>query len=206
MYAGLLAGLGNPGAEYAATRHNFGFMFIDAVIKQAEQAGLNNISSLSSKGKYELWKCRIGSQWWLLQKPLAFMNLSGESIAPVLAYYKLEAQDLIVAHDELDLPLGKLKFQKAGGAAGHNGIKSIQQCLGGANFWRLRLGIGKPQGGGSAGYVLGRFHSEEQEIADKLLPQVAKTMWSIPEKGYSKTQKDFNTIDFSLKPKLEEQN
>lgn len=200
MYSGLLSGLGNPGAEYAGTRHNFGFMLIDAVMREAERQKSGSVSSLSSKGKYELWKCRIGSQWWLLQKPLTFMNLSGEAIAPVLAYYKLGPEDLVVAHDELDFPLGRLKLQTGSGAAGHNGIKSTLQCLGGSAFWRLRLGIGKPQGGGSAGYVLGRFTNMEQPIADKVLTSVSQAFWSIPEKGFEKARRDFNIIDFSINP------
>ncbi|SHN56102.1 aminoacyl-tRNA hydrolase [Desulfovibrio litoralis] len=192
MYSGLIVGLGNPGSEYNNTRHNFGFMLIDGIIRYAEEKGAA-ITRLSSKGKYELWKCQIQNQTWLLQKPLTFMNLSGEAVIPVLAYYKLKPEQLIVAHDELDLPLGRIKFQLGGGAAGHNGIKSILQCIGGVDFWRLRLGIGKNQVGSSAGYVLNNFYSEEKQSVEECLTNICDKFWKYFNKGFIELQKELNT-------------
>lgn len=168
---GLLVGLGNPGAEYANTRHNYGFLVIDALLRECEQPGL--LSRLSGKNDpYALWKASIADAKgnradWLLATPFTYMNRSGEAVQRIASYYRIAPEATLILHDELDLPFGRMRLKKGGGNAGHNGLKSIQQMLGTADFYRLRLGVGKPVGHDGASWVIGCFHEEEQ----KLLPE-----------------------------------
>ena len=161
---GLITGLGNPGPEYEHTRHNFGFLLINSLLREAEKSGRTSLLS-GKKDNFALWRADFGkkSGEWLLATPFTFMNRSGDAVQRIAAYYHIEAQNILVLHDELDLPLGRMKLKKGGGNAGHNGLKSIQQMLGTPDFYRLRLGIGKPQGYDSSSYVLGRFSAEEHE-------------------------------------------
>ncbi|WP_297484595.1 aminoacyl-tRNA hydrolase [Sulfurimonas sp.] len=146
----LIVGLGNPGSDYANTRHNIGFMVIDAFIKRKAAVKL---SSSSFKG--ELYKF----QNHFLLKPLTYMNLSGESVVKVKNFYKIE--DVVVIHDDLDLPFGTLRFKKGGGHGGHNGLKSIDAHIS-KEYIRVRIGIGKPERKGEVvSYVLGKFSQEE---------------------------------------------
>ena len=167
---GLITGLGNPGPEYERTRHNFGFMLVDALLRKAESNGSVRFLS-KKKDPYVLWRANFGenTEDWLLSIPSTFMNRSGDAVQRIAAYYHIPPQDILVLHDELDLPLGRMKLKKGGGNAGHNGLHSIQQMLGTPEFYRLRLGIGKPQGYDSASYVLNRFNSNEQETLAKTL-------------------------------------
>lgn len=171
--SGLIIGLGNPGREYDRTRHNFGFLFIDALLEAAQRSPFARCEQLSSgKKKYELWRCDVveGQDPWLLAKPQTFMNLSGEAVLAIASYYRVKPAAMVVAHDELDLPLGRMRFKKGGGNAGHNGLKSITQCLGTPEFHRLRLGIGKPPAGGeTTGWVLGRFSQTDSAVVDTVL-------------------------------------
>lgn len=163
----LIAGLGNPGPKYARNRHNYGFMSVDALL----DAGTSRPLSMGKDG--ELHALRLpGIEGELLAlKPQTFMNLSGRAVAQVLRFYKLEVTDLIVLHDELDIPLGRLRLKMGGGLAGHNGLKSIAAETGSQDFARLRLGIGRPEGKMDvASYVLQDFRSEEQGIVAKVLP------------------------------------
>lgn len=135
----LFVGLGNPGAEYEATRHNAGFWWIDRLAAEtstklaAEPKFFGNAGRLKSAG-HEAW----------LLKPATFMNASGRSVAALAKFYKIEPQAILVIHDELDLPPGSVKMKKGGGHGGHNGLKDIAAHLGTNDFWRLRLGIGHP--------------------------------------------------------------
>ncbi|HMO01855.1 MAG TPA: aminoacyl-tRNA hydrolase [Oligoflexia bacterium] len=136
----LIVGLGNPGKDYQGTRHNIGFECVERFARQ-------EIGSLirwrgGFRGEYvEFLK---GGKKVTLLKPLTFMNLSGESVAEAVSYYKLQLNELLVVHDELDLPLGVVKLKNGGGDAGHNGIKSIVAALGSRDFFRLRFGLGRP--------------------------------------------------------------
>ncbi|MBQ9453160.1 MAG: aminoacyl-tRNA hydrolase [Desulfovibrio sp.] len=145
-YKGLIAGLGNPGSKYEGTRHNCGFDFVTDLLDVARNTG--DVEQLAgSKFSCELWRVRLPQLHgcWLVTRPQTFMNLSGLSIQPLLAWYKLRPDNLLVVHDELDIPPGELRFKKGGGNAGHNGLKSINEQLGTPNFYRLRIGIGRPQ-------------------------------------------------------------
>jgi PTH1 family peptidyl-tRNA hydrolase len=135
----LLVGLGNPGPEYAETRHNAGFWFIDDV---ARKLG----ATLQPERNYQALAARVSGPdgpLWLLE-PMTFMNLSGKSVAALARFFKIAPGEILVAHDELDLQPGQMKIKLGGSHAGHNGLKDIQAQLGSADFWRLRLGIGHP--------------------------------------------------------------
>lgn len=151
----LLVGLGNPGPKYLHTRHNIGFMVIDELVKRHNA---QKLSSSSFNG--ELFKF---SNHYLL-KPLTFMNLSGEAIAAVKNFYKIE--EVVVIHDDLDLPFGTLRFKRGGGHGGHNGLKSTDEKIS-QDYIRVRMGIGKPQHKGEvASYVLSDFSDIEAKHLD----------------------------------------
>lgn len=134
----LLVGLGNPGDKYTATRHNAGFQWIDEVAAQT-----NTKLALDSKFFGITGKLTTKSDTWLL-KPTTFMNASGKAVAALANYYKIMPAEILVIHDELDLPVGGIKLKVGGGHGGHNGLKDIEAALGTKDFWRLRLGIGHP--------------------------------------------------------------
>lgn len=164
----LIVGLGNPGTDYAATRHNIGFMAVDALAREY------GASSFAKKFQGELAECTVGGEKLLLLKPQTFMNLSGKSVQAALAFYKLPLSNLIVLHDELDLPLGKLRIKQGGGANGHNGIKDIDRLLG-PDYWRMRLGIGHPGGKEQVhGHVLSNFAKDERSAVDDWMGALAK--------------------------------
>jgi PTH1 family peptidyl-tRNA hydrolase len=162
----LIVGLGNPGAEYAATRHNIGFL----AVRRMAPAGVN----FSNKFHGEFAQTTLGSESLLLLLPQTFMNLSGKSVQAALAFYKLPPSQLVVIYDEVDLPLGKLRIKRGGGANGHNGIKDIDRAIG-QDYWRIRLGVGRPPAGhDTADYVLSRFGSDEAPLLAKTLGTLAE--------------------------------
>lgn len=132
----LIVGLGNPGSEYEATRHNVGFWFVDQLAEQLK-------TSLSPQAKFFGKAARVGETWLL--EPTTFMNRSGQAVAALANFYKIPANEILVIHDELDLPPGGIRLKQGGGNGGHNGLKDIQAKLGTPDFWRLRLGIGHPR-------------------------------------------------------------
>ena len=135
----LFVGLGNPGPEYEATRHNAGFWWIDAL---ADKLGARLVAERGYHGLVARANTPRGPVWLL--EPMTYMNRSGQSVAALARFYKIAPQEILVAHDELDLLPGQLKLKLGGGHAGHNGLKDIVAQLGSADFWRLRLGIGHP--------------------------------------------------------------
>ncbi len=135
----LIAGLGNPGTEYEATRHNAGFWFVDEVARALKTSLLPQSSYFGLMARTQ----GPGAPLWLLQ-PMTYMNLSGKSVAALARFFKIEPAEILVAHDELDLLPGQVKLKTGGSHAGHNGLKDIQAQLGSADFWRLRIGIGHP--------------------------------------------------------------
>lgn len=135
----LFVGLGNPGAEYEATRHNVGFWWIDQVVAETSAKLAVESKFLGIAGRLK----SAGHEAWLL-KPTTYMNASGRSVAALAKFYKIEPQAILVIHDDLDLPPGGVKMKKGGGHGGHNGLKDIAAHLGTNDFWRLRLGIGHP--------------------------------------------------------------
>lgn len=163
----ILVGLGNPGAEYAGHRHNIGFMVIDKL------AGASGVSSFSSKFGGEAAMAEIAGEKVLFLKPSTYMNHSGQSVSKAMLFYKLTPEKVIVFYDELDLEPGKVRVKMAGGAGGHNGIKSIDQHIG-KNYLRVRIGIGHPgHKDAVSGYVLSNIPKAEQELQERTIRAVA---------------------------------
>lgn len=135
----LFVGLGNPGPEYEATRHNAGFWWIDAL---AQNLKLTLVPERSYHGLVA--RGNVGGQTVWLLEPQTFMNLSGKSVAALARFFKIQPDEILVVHDELDLPPGQVKLKKGGGHAGHNGLRDIHAQLGSSDYWRLRIGIGHP--------------------------------------------------------------
>jgi PTH1 family peptidyl-tRNA hydrolase len=160
----VIAGLGNPGAEYARTRHNAGFWLVDELARR-------HGGSFRFEGKHqaELARTRIaGEEIWLV-KPLTFMNRSGGPISSVLNFYKLRTADMLVAHDEIDLPGGTVRLKEAGGHGGHNGLRDIIAAQG-EGFWRLRIGVGHPGAKKEVvDFVLTRPGADEQQAIDETI-------------------------------------
>lgn len=150
----LVVGVGNPGSEYALTRHNIAWLFLE-YLKEINQA------SWKSKFKGLYAEGAAGGQKFYALKPQTYMNLSGESVQPMAAFFKVSPQNILVIHDEVDLPWGQVHFKMGGGFAGHNGLKSIGACLGTDQFARLRIGIGRPVHGSMSNWVLGKFTQQE---------------------------------------------
>ena len=159
----LIVGLGNPGAKYARNRHNIGFMAVEQI------AADHHFGPWKSKFQGSLSEGRFGSTRAVLLRPETFMNKSGDSVAAAMRFYKLEPEDVVVLHDELDLAPGKVKFKMGGGHAGHNGLRSIHSHLG-PDYGRVRLGVGHPgHKDRVAGYVLSDFAKAEADWLDDML-------------------------------------
>ena len=161
----LLVGLGNPGPEYEATRHNAGFWWLDAVARKL------SITLLPQRSYFGLAAKASTAQGvvWLLQ-PMTYMNLSGKSVAALARFFKIEPQQILVAHDELDLMPGQAKIKCGGGHAGHNGLRDIHAQLGSADYWRLRLGIGHPGVKAEVvDYVLRKPCAEHRELIEQTI-------------------------------------
>jgi PTH1 family peptidyl-tRNA hydrolase len=169
-----IIGLGNPGTEYAKTRHNIGFIALDRLVKDRNIVFRAKYQGLMAEGE-------IAGERLLFLKPQTFMNLSGRSVREVVNFYKLSGEDLLVLHDDIDLPLGKIRLRNRGGAGGHNGIRSINEELGTEIFWRLKIGINRPpEQWDTARYVLAPFFPEELQDLDEILDRVEKavTLWA----------------------------
>ncbi|MEL7369631.1 MAG: aminoacyl-tRNA hydrolase [Myxococcota bacterium] len=183
----LVVGLGNPGREYDDTRHNVGFHVVD---KLADRI---STSIDDKKFKARIGRGRLGDDAALLMKPQTYMNLSGESVGPALGFYKLTTEDVIVLHDDLDLPLGRLKLKRGGGHGGHNGLRSLMKHLPDDRFIRVRIGIGRPPPRwDTADYVLSKFKADEWPMVDKVLATAADAVESICTHGISKAMAQFN--------------
>ncbi|WCT23393.1 aminoacyl-tRNA hydrolase [Acidovorax temperans] len=135
----LFVGLGNPGSDYEATRHNAGFWWIDALARELKVSLVPERSYYGLAGRTSV----NGQSVWLLQ-PQTFMNLSGKSVASLARFFKIQPEEILVVHDELDLPPGQVKLKRGGSHAGHNGLRDIHAQLGSPDYWRLRIGIGHP--------------------------------------------------------------
>lgn len=160
----LVAGLGNPGAEYANTRHNIGFMAVDEIHDRYKFSPFKNkFDALVAEG-------HIGGEKVLLLKPQTYMNLSGNAVVKAALFYKILPENIIVIHDDIDLATGQMKAKCGGGAGGHNGLKSIDSHITPA-YNRIRIGVGHPVGKGPevADYVLGHFAKNEQPIIEKCI-------------------------------------
>jgi len=201
----VVVGLGNPGPAYERTRHNIGFLFLDRLLENL--SGKSLVGSLFGKGR---WKekfgaafidCQLGDQKVFLVKPLKYMNLSGEPLGALVRFYGIEPSEIIVAHDEVDLPFGSLRIKSGGGDAGHKGIRSIAQELGTKDFVRLRLGVGRgPEVAEGEKkieiptdkWVLGQFSRQEEVVLDDLLNSGVEAVRELSHAGLKVAQNKYN--------------
>lgn len=181
----LVVCLGNPGTKYESTRHNIGWILLDFYQK---------IQGATWKSKFKgiYTELTIGGEKVYFLKPETFMNLSGESVRPMLDFFKISVQDMIVVYDEIDLKFGQIHFKKGGGLAGHNGLKSIVAHTGTDDFYRLRLGVGRPVHGTVSNWVLGGFMGDEGVALEQYLTEAGKALEVFLTKGYSKAINEFN--------------
>ena len=186
-----IVGLGNPGTEYAHTRHNMGFMVIDSLLA-------------SLPGSYEKRHCcesyayygRYRGQNLLMQQPLTFMNSSGKAVKRLIALEKLDCSKILVVYDDLDLPLGKLRIKRGGSSGGHHGIDSIIAELGSSSFLRLRVGIGSSKKN-TIDHVLGTFDASENELALTMVKQATEAIKVILSRGSARAANQYNGLDYA---------
>lgn len=182
-----IVGLGNPGKKYEHTRHNVGFMVIDELL-QRHQWDLNK---KKFNGKYAME--HVQSEKVILLKPQTYMNLSGESIRPLMDYYDIAVEDLLVIYDDLDLPAGKIRLRQKGGHGGHNGIRSTIDHLGTKEFKRVRIGVGRPVSPiPVVDYVLGGFSKEQQEDVVSSIKKSADACESWLNHSFSEVMNEYN--------------
>jgi peptidyl-tRNA hydrolase, PTH1 family len=184
----LVVGLGNPGSKYAMNRHNVGFMACDYWLKSLGGTDYREEHKAMTK------RFKLNSTDVILAKPQTFMNLSGESVVAIMNFYKIPKENLIVAHDDIDLPFGTMKIQHNRGAGGQNGVKSISQLLGTNEYARLKIGVGRPSHPDFAvsDYVLGNFPPEELKFMDQYLDKASDALESFVLDGLSKASTKFN--------------
>lgn len=188
MTTWLVVGLGNPGENYALTRHNAGFFVVDELARRS-----------GSKWKVHKSRCdvaeiRLADQRTVIAKPKSFMNESGGPVAGLRDYYKAEIGNVIVIHDELDIDFGSLRLKCGGGDNGHNGLKSIRQSVGSGEFLRVRFGIGRPPGRmDPAAFVLKPFNSVERKELDLLVNRAADSVEALIRDGLESAQNSFHT-------------
>jgi peptidyl-tRNA hydrolase, PTH1 family len=185
----LIAGLGNPGREYAMTRHNIGFLVLEAL------AETSCLKFETSRFNSEYIKTKLRGEEVFLVKPLTYMNRSGIPIQKFASFYKIGIEDIIVIHDDMDLEFGKLKIAKNRGAGGHKGVLSIIENFGNKNFIRIRIGVGRPAGGKTVtSYVLGGFMPDETLILEEKIKTATEACLHILDKGLSSAMTSFNNI------------
>jgi PTH1 family peptidyl-tRNA hydrolase len=213
-----VVGLGNPGPQYDLTRHNIGFAVVDALrassgvtdLADLRGAVLHNASAALSgdladsgwvgRTGFKEASCTVGNWSGTLIKPMTFMNRSGEPLQGFLNYKKIPISQVIVVHDEIDIPFGSVRVKADGGEGGHNGLRSISECCGGRGYARVRVGVGRPPEGspllrepdGVASWVLGKFSKEERLIAEELLARAVGAVIELARHGLRSAQNRFN--------------
>lgn len=184
----LIVGLGNPGPRYETTRHNAGFLAIDRLIERWQATGPQE------KNHAELFQTSFKGEKILLIKPQTFMNRSGLSVGPLFQFHKCAPQDLIVLHDEVDLPSNQLRIKQGGGTGGHNGLKSLDQHIGNefTDYYRIRIGVGKNVAMDTGDHVLQPFTDEELQGLDPLLDKIAEATELLIENRFKEAQNLYN--------------
>jgi PTH1 family peptidyl-tRNA hydrolase len=184
----LIAGLGNPGPEYAATRHNIGFMVVEQLVAQFG-------STWEKSPKWDALSAKCGAV--LVVKPMSFMNRSGHPLFAMAQFYKISAAEILVVLDDLALPLGRLRLRAVGGSAGHNGLESIIIQFGTEEIPRLRIGIGEAPREGAVDYVLSRFFEEEKPIVRSTIDRAAEAVKCTIDNGLISAMNTFNKAEES---------
>ncbi|MBI5303147.1 MAG: aminoacyl-tRNA hydrolase [Chloroflexi bacterium] len=182
----LIAGLGNPGARYARSRHNVGFMIVERF------ARAHDLSFARKRFNAEIAEGSVGGGRVMLAKPQTFMNLAGDAIGKLFAFYKIASHDLLVIYDDLDLPLGKMRMRPKGGAGGHHGMESIIARIGTSDFPRLRVGIGRPDPNADVDHVLGDFEGDERALMDETFARAADAIDAWLREGLNAAMNKFN--------------
>lgn len=191
----LILGLGNPGREYEDTRHNIGFMVVDALARQLQVPWTVE----------KHWDCALAkfANGWLL-KPLTFMNCSGEAASAVCRFFKIDPREVLAVYDDVDLPLGTVRFRLNGSAAGHNGVRSLISHLGGENFPRLKMGItaghGRPAGDRMIGHVLGKFSADEKPQVQSVIQRATEAIQSAMKSGLESAMNLYNRKEETVNP------
>lgn len=191
----IVAGLGNPGREYESTPHSIGFEVADAV---ARDIGAAFRPAASFKG--ELADGRFAGGKVIVVKPMTFMNLSGDCVAPVVKYHNATPADLVVVSDDIDLPVGKIRIRRGGSAGGHNGLKSVIERLGTPDFTRVRIGVGRDRSDRShvVGHVLGKFPAEVRALmTDRMIPAAVKAICQVLSEGLESAMNVWNGCDLA---------
>ena len=184
----LIVGLGNPGAEYAKTRHNAGFLLVEKLAEQWRSGWTNERKFAARVAKAERHGQKV-----LLAEPQTFMNLSGEAVGALVKFYQLPLEKILVVVDDADLPLGEIRLRPGGGTGGHHGLESLTQHLGSKAFARLRIGIGrKNEAREITGHVLGRFSADEAALLAKVLERAAGQLECWLDVGLQKAMNQFN--------------
>jgi PTH1 family peptidyl-tRNA hydrolase len=199
--ARLVVGLGNPGAKYADNRHNIGFMCVDYFAHD------NNLIFTRSNSQAKVVEGRLANRDVIFAKPQTFMNNSGESVARLVRKFKVKVENLIVIHDDIDLPLGRIRIRPGGSSGGQKGINSIIQHLGNEEFIRVRVGIGRPNGQETGrngeddviNHVLGDFTTEEKGIMKEVIPCVSEALRCLLNTGLTEAMNKYNSTDFRKK-------
>ncbi len=184
----MIVGLGNPGAKYALTRHNVGFIALDAFATSLQAM------TWQEQSKAHINKFRLEDKQVLLVKPLTFMNLSGQSVQALMEYYKVDISNLLVIQDDIDQEFGKLRFHFDRGHGGHNGIRNISELLGTAAYARLKIGVGRPTNPHMdvASYVLEKFNASEEAEIPSLMNRVGDAIESFVFDGFESAANKFN--------------
>jgi len=182
----IIVGLGNPGKDYKDTRHNIGFMVLE------ELASRYQVEKQESRFDAIIGHIKIDSEKVLLVKPLTYMNLSGKAVQPLMHWYKLELEELMVVYDDMDLPMGSLRIRANGGAGGHKGMASISERLASKDFARTRVGIGRPEVGEAVGWVLGKFSPDEKEQIHIVVKHAADALEKWAKMGIVETMNTYN--------------
>ena len=191
----LIVGLGNPGKEYENTKHNVGFLTID-ILAEKYDIKVNKI-----KFKGLIGEGMIGTEKVILVKPQTYMNLSGQCVREIVAFYKLDMEDLVVIYDDIDLPMGNLRIRKKGSAGTHNGMRSIIYDLQDDGFPRVRVGIGGERKGDLANYVISGFSGDDRKLIEEAIVKAADAVTCLVEDGIDRAMVDYNT----KKPKVKKQ-
>jgi len=181
----LVVALGNPGSKYTSTRHNAGWLVLDHLQKKISLNWKNKF-----KGEYA--DLSINGDKVIFLKPQTFMNLSGESVVDAAQFFKIEPQNILVIHDELDLPYGTLAFKKGGGHAGHNGLRSIGELMGSLEFMRMRIGIGRPDRGSVSSWVLSPFSTDESAVFETYMDLCCEGLNTYLNNGFEKAASLFS--------------
>lgn len=182
----LIAGLGNPGARYARSRHNVGFIIVDRLARS------HDLQFSRKRFNAEIAEGQVGGRRVILAKPQTFMNASGDAVGKLYAFFKIAPSDLLVVYDDLDLPLGKLRLRADGSSGGHHGMESIIARIGTSDFPRLRVGIGRPNPDADIDHVLGSFEPEERAVMEETWTRAVDAIDVWLTAGIARAMNEFN--------------